>query len=92
MNEHSREDANTVWKVVHEETGEIYCIKKINGWGKDFSSLEKEIFTQVHLLRRFDHHNIIQLQEVIWVPEKQDEFFFIFEYMGNELIYHNFRY
>eukprot|EP00899_Mesostigma_viride_P007146 jgi/Mesvir1/16432/Mv18155-RA.1 len=72
----------SVWRATNRQTNEVVAIKKMK---KKFYSWEECMnLREVKSLRKMNHPNIVKLKEVI---RENDELFFVFEFMENNL-YH----
>ncbi|TYZ61161.1 hypothetical protein PybrP1_012377 [[Pythium] brassicae (nom. inval.)] len=70
----------SVLKAVNRQSGEVVAVKKMK---KKFYSWEECMqLREVNSLKKLNHPNIIKLKEVI---RENDELYFVFEYMENNL-------
>jgi len=70
----------SVLKALNKSTGEVVAIKKMK---KAFSSWNECMqLREVQSLKKLNHSNIVKLKEVI---RENDELFFVFEYMSENL-------
>jgi len=70
----------SVWKATNRQTNEVTAIKKMKR--KFYSWEECMQLREVKSLRKLNHPNVVKLKEVI---RENDELYFVFEYMAQNL-------